>query len=318
MMHRLCLLFSILLLCYLPLSIRASEASLGPPRARRPSSSSFKQRYAFNWKASVDTNSGIALSKETMHAQPASALARHFRQPKQGEDAWSDVVERLEGYPEWLARGAVTFGVFQAVPLVGGGFSLRDRIFGMHLLAFGTPQTQRFSFLRPTTTQPVTQDTLDNDTAGRQVLQPTIRICTVTIPILGGWLALCKDSSNNHNNYCERPNMGCLKFTLKHNEALGETQLVTEIRGFSPRLLGGKEPVPWYRKCLYLSTQSILHAYVMWRFQRYCIHGRYGQEEDDKRLASVEGFASYATTPAEGEGSSDDQATNNYGQTDYE
>lgn len=285
---------------------------MGPPRARAASSLK-KQRYAFNWQAYVDTNSGLALSKETMHAPPKSALTRHFQQPPPQQDVWADIVERLEGYPEWLARGAVTFGILQAVPVIGGGFSLRDRIFGMHLLAFGIPHTQRFSFLRPAMIQPVTQETIDNNTAGKQILQPRIQTCTVTIPILGGLLALCKDS--NHNHHSHRPNMGCLKFTLKHNEASGETQLVTEIRGYSPRLLGGKEPVPWYRKCLYLSTQSILHAYVMWRFQRYCIHTRYGKEEDDKSLACVEGFASYATTPTEG--SSDGQSAN-YGQTDYE
>lgn len=45
--------------------------------------------------------------------------------------------------------------------------------------------------------------------------------------------------------------------------------LETHVDRYCPQLCG-EAPVPLFRAAFYRSTQSILHAYVMWRFHRYC------------------------------------------------
>lgn len=209
--------------------------------------------YSFSWQAAVDTSTGVATSVERMQASPSSNIAQHFQSGSERgvpePEIWSGVIDRLERYPEWLVRGAVTFGLFRAVPVQDGGCSLQDRFLGINFLTFGSPESEKH-------------------------LQEGLGDCTVTLPIVGGLLALRKPSRNE--------DMGCLKFTLEQNEALKQTQLITEIQGYSPLLVGSREPAPFYRKCLYLSTQSIIHAYVMWRFQRHCIHTSYLQSDEQQ------------------------------------
>jgi hypothetical protein len=236
-------------------------------------------RHAFSWEADVDTANGIATSKEVMKASRRSSIARHFictkpvptvtstavvtmfpsssdthRDTNNVHDVWTLVTQRLEQYPQWLVRGAVTLGLFQAAPLPGGGWSLQDRFFGINFLSFARPQSSRFSFYKTVSTR---------DGA---ILQTREGDCTVVLPIIGGLLA-----QNDNNN----AGKGCLWFRLQHNESTEETKLVTEIRGYNPWLIGSIQPVPLYRKLLYLSTQSIVHAYVMWRFHRHCLHSAY-------------------------------------------
>lgn len=237
-------------------------------------------RHAFSWEADVDTANGIATSKEAMRASRRSSIVRHFRGTKpvptitstavvtmfpssssssddktdsnHAHDVWTLVTQRLEQYPQWLVRGAVTLGLFQAVPLPGGGCSLQDRFFGINFLSFARPLSSRFSFYK-------TVPTCDG-----AILQTRQGDCTVVLPIVGGLLALNNSAGT-----------ACLWFRLQHNESTEETKLVTEIRGYNPWLIGSRQPVPLYRKMLYLSTQSLVHAYVMWRFHRHCLHSAY-------------------------------------------
>lgn len=233
-------------ICFLAFAVVEASFALGPIRL-------FPGRHSFVWQAAVDTPTGIATSKEILQASPRSSIVRHFQQEK---DVWADVINRLERYPEWVVRGAVTFGLFHAVPVQEGCYSLQDRFFGINFLTFGVPRIQRFSFLE---TQPTQESGLKVERGAGD--------CTVKLPIVGGLLALSKQSRGNE--------MGCLKFTLKHNEDDSETKLITEIQGYSPLLVGPTEPAPFYRKCLYLFTQSLIHAYVMWRFQRHCLYSNY-------------------------------------------
>jgi hypothetical protein len=45
-------------------------------------------------------------------------------------------------------------------------------------------------------------------------------------------------------------------------------QLTTNIVGYRPWLAGSHRPVPWFRQQIYLSTQSCVHAYIIWRFHK--------------------------------------------------
>jgi hypothetical protein len=241
-------------LCFCSSKNVAASFHLGPIRLR-------PGRHSFVWQASVDTT-GIATSKEQMLASPTSSLVKHFQRgtdlKMEERDVWSEVVDRLEKYPEWLVRGAVTFGLFHIVRVEERGYSLQDRFFGVNFLTFGWAESQRFSMLKPVPNPDIGEE--DKKRVGD---------CTVVLPIRGGLLALCKPSRNG--------DMGCLKFTLRHNEALKETELVTEIQGYNPFLVGPKEPPPLYRRFMYLSVQSMVHAYVMWRFHRHCLYSSYNQ-----------------------------------------
>jgi hypothetical protein len=259
-------------------------------------------RHAFSWEADVDTVNGIATSREVTRASRRSSIVRHFIGTKpvpvptvtstavvtmvpsssdnnsdanNVHDVWTLVTQRLEQYPQWLVRGAVTLGLFQAVPLPGGGCSLQDRFFGINFLSFARPQSSRFSFYKTVPTR---------DGA---ILQTREGDCTVVLPIIGGLLALNNNNDDDNNN--NNAGKGCLWFRLQHNESTEETKLVTEIRGYNPWLIGSTQPIPFYRKLLYLSTQSIVHAYVMWRFHRHCLHSAYKPMPAEEQPA----FASY-------------------------
>ena len=78
--------------------------------------------------------------------------------------------------------------------------------------------------------------------------------CSVSIPIVGGLMALpSKDGA-----------YGSLVFEL-HSDEL-ETRVAY---GYRPSIAGAA-PVSRLRAWTYQSTQSLLHAYVMWRFHFYC------------------------------------------------
>lgn len=226
--------------------------SLGPIRL-------WPGKHAFSWEASVDSSTGIATSREVSIVPPRSFLQRQFQNTPATEigerEVWTQIVQRLQGYPQWLVRGAVTFGLFRAVPGYNNNnsYSLQDRFLGINFLTFGPPQSQRFSMFK---TVPI------QDYNGATRMMPArVGDCIITLPIQGGLLALQKPN---------RRDKACLRFTLQHNAGSQETKLITEIRGYSPMLVGRKEPVPFYRKWGYLSTQSLIHANAMWRFHRYC------------------------------------------------
>lgn len=219
------------------------SASIGPIRL-------WPGRYGFSWEANLNSMTGISSSVETSQVSPVSYLGRQLNSlwpdgiKREEDDVWSEILERFSRYPEWVVRGAVTLGLFQVLPVQGGGFELRDRIFGISFLTFGSPKGRRDA----------------SWTAMGRESQ-----CTVTIPIEGGILALCK---------YKRDKMGFLRMKIKHSKDTDRTLLVTEVDGYCPMLAGSKEPVPFHRKWIYLSSQSLIHAYVMWRFHRYCIHSK--------------------------------------------
>mmetsp|Transcript_18995 Transcript_18995/g.31503 ORF Transcript_18995/g.31503 Transcript_18995/m.31503 type:complete len:201 (+) Transcript_18995:16-618(+) len=79
---------------------------------------------------------------------------------------------------------------------------------------------------------------------------------TVLIPINGGILARSDDGRN----------YGGLSFSLRQEGEIMETAI---YHGYRPTI-AGKAPVSCVRAWTYRSTQSLLHAYVMWRFHGYC------------------------------------------------
>jgi hypothetical protein len=82
--------------------------------------------------------------------------------------------------------------------------------------------------------------------------KPTRRSNVVQFPFQGGLLVA--------------QNQGCLRFAVTDHGVI-ETNVVD----YRPRLLSNP-PVHALRAVVYQRTQTLVHAYVMWRFHRYCRH----------------------------------------------
>ena len=91
----------------------------------------------------------------------------------------------------------------------------------------------------------------------------------VQIPIQGGWLSAKKTITTTQN----KKNLGFLQFSC--TECSKSFQMETNIVNYLPTLarIGSSSlPIHPIGKYIYLKTQSYLHAFVMWRFHKYCHH----------------------------------------------
>ena len=224
--------------------VRASNVStIGPIRL-------LPKKGSFAWKATVDRATGLASSQESSRVPQRSTLFRildqHDTVRKLSKDLFSD-------YPSWLCRFHVTFGFLKAVQSnENGSYEIQDRIFGIRLLTFGKARTRA-----------LTRKTVQrkNNESPKQ-----LSTSTVTLPITGGLLS----------RTVPRKSKSAMVFTLTALRSMESSTLplqscriVTELSGFRP-LLAGEAPIRPFRACLYLSTQSIIHAHVMWRLHRRC------------------------------------------------
>ena len=199
----------------------------------------------FVWEASLDSSTGRGRSRET-----SEAIVRI----KKGSTRQDTILQMqrlcthlVSSYPIWLTGGKVTFGLLRTVPTTSDKtiVSIQSRLVNFNLLSFGTAQIKRLT---------------NNE-------------CILELPVQGGFFALAPPS-------IPATDCGCLKFTLiaanhpskikyNHNKiSQGNLMLHlrSEISGNYCPWLAGPAPVPFIRKWMYLSTQSLVHAYVMWRF----------------------------------------------------
>jgi len=245
-------------------------------------------RADFRWVAALDGATGVATSKESSAVPPDSPLGRFAHRPA---TASSDLLRALEraatAYPVWLCRGAVTLGLLQAVPDPGnggggGGYRIRTRLLALDLLAFGVPRAQRLEYRQ-------------DDAAAARSVRTTL--CTVSLPIGGGLLALPPPRGGDHNT----DKCGALLFTLRRDQtctteaaaavagdAVAEARTTTSTRTtlrtalvrYRPRLAGGGSSSSlsgesWRHQLqeavgcgTYRALQAPVHAYIMWRFHR--------------------------------------------------
>jgi hypothetical protein len=209
--------------------------------------------YCYKFQARVDGIAGKASSLESSTVLRTTKLGGFL----EGSSDIGQACQRASNllfceYPVWLCRGASTFGLLQAVPHARSrrqgapnGYDIRIRIVGVTLLKLGPPKSKaRFSCLG----------------RGLRLLEQT-----VDLPITGGIMAL---KSNKFDK-------GSLRFTLQvwretnNDRQRSLCKLVTSIHGYRPALCG-QPPIHPLRSTLYLFTQSLVHAHVMWRFHRYC------------------------------------------------
>jgi hypothetical protein len=181
--------------------------------------------------ATVDRRTGLASSKEV------SSL-NNIVSPT-ATTATTVLMNVFEQYPIWLCKGCVSFGLLKAIPKKNQKYEIRTRVGNINLLTFDHPYRSRRR----------------HDS-------------TVILPIIGGMM-----SYNNHYKHNKRKQKGYLYFTIEKQLAqqqpmTSSANIVTGIEQYAPML------VHYGRRCragLYLSTQSVIHAYVMWRFHRYCV-----------------------------------------------
>lgn len=192
----------------------------------------------FRWKASVDPETGIASSEETSKCQ----WKPNYETPPESMRSVSRVSRQfIAYYPQWLARPKVSFGLLTTkTDPESQETMIRPRFFpNLSLLTFGPLQVVR---------------------------SPAKAVFQYKLPITGGLLAL--------KNAKSPKDMGCLSFETKTTKVKQadkselECSCISEIAGaYRPWIAGGPN-TNFIRPWAYLSSQSTVHAYVMWRFHK--------------------------------------------------
>lgn len=237
----------VLLFASLPVLARSTAIStLGPIRLS-------PKRGAFAWNAAVDRATGIASTLETSEAPKRSKLHENFdNNDNDGAGIVQVSNELFASYPSWLCRFPVTFGLVKAVPFQGGGYEIRDRLFGCLFLTFSKPRMRSF--------------TLDTKTPEGSSIQSST--CSITIPITGGLLSRPVPRKEESALVCTLTTQ-----RIREKDAarmrLQSCSIATKLVGFRPWLTG-EAPVHPLRAWFYLSTQSLVHAHVTWRLHRHC------------------------------------------------
>lgn len=195
----------------------------------------------FKWKAFLNRSTGIATSLETSKVPSSCRLYRAILDSKTPAKHMQQV---FGSYPSWLAGWRVTFGCLKACPVMDTkrnkqAILICDSLFGTTLLSFG-PEKSRVMHRKRLTTY------------------------STVIPIVGGVLAL----PSSEGTY------GSLSFQLKKTASNNDSVLTLEtsiVDDYRPAI-AGMAPSSRFRAGLYRSTQSLFHAYIMWRFHHYCYH----------------------------------------------
>mmetsp|Transcript_2372 Transcript_2372/g.6885 ORF Transcript_2372/g.6885 Transcript_2372/m.6885 type:complete len:289 (+) Transcript_2372:254-1120(+) len=246
----------------------------------------FGNSHIFRWNASLNRITGEAAATETSMPRRRRKAASPKYAPNICDE--KSLIKLLKSYPAWLSKPSVSFGVLRTSTLsersdvarnrilvdrtqaqIGSpnGVSINDSLFGLNLLCFGKP---RVSILKSSTS-----------VSGRR------RSLQADFPVIGGLLDGKRDatvsSSNNTNEH------GCIRFVVEQEKIRDRDEKQRDRRcwrivriescicdGYHPAI-AGPGPVSPIRKAVYLSSQSLIHAYVMRRF-----HGMVLAECDTK------------------------------------
>jgi len=214
----------------------------------------------FQWSASVDSTSGVASSLEESlwHSSLSKKRASLLKFSKQTRILASEI---FESYPHFLSLKKVTFGLCS----VKKNDNKVDHCIDLYCTLF--KRVTLLSFGRPTKSFYNSKESASQQHYG----------VVTEIPILGGCLVnnrirKVKDEESTNPYY-----YGRLRFELiiqdlakegNKNEFPYTARLKTQIIGYKSAIVGDV-PVNPLRKLTYLSTQRLVHAYVMFRFHAY-------------------------------------------------
>lgn len=235
MNHRIQLLSLLLLLLAMSGAFAIRGADIGPICLFKGRNKTDKNP-SFSWQASLDAVTGLARAKETSKA--AFKTTGSFREATRKLRHVS--YNLAASYPNWLVSGSVTLGLLRAVSNPNDiSTVLKPRLIDLNLLSFGDLRIKR----------------------------ATATGCEFELPITGGVLSLPPKR--------KQQDRGCLNFEVITTDSMtddGNTaiscHLRTTIAGNYCPWVAGDPPVPFVRKWTYLSSQSLVHAYVMWRYHK--------------------------------------------------
>jgi hypothetical protein len=192
------------------------------------------QHSDFAWQASLDRATGLAASKETSQLQ-----LKHKTPSKPMLARLCDQIVRQHKLSKCSTEFVSTWTKFLCSGPVTLGFfqAIKD--------------DKGFSSLQP-----------------RWLPLPILKFGEIRrrhynaweIPIQGGFLSLTGPRNNTRG-----------KLTFQVHQKHDRVCLQMNIVDYRP-WLAGQAPVPLVRKSLYLSTQSIVHAYITWRFHQAWRH----------------------------------------------
>jgi hypothetical protein len=189
----------------------------------------------FSWQASLDDATGRARAKETSKVVVKTTRSSSREAIRKLKHFSRDLAA---SYPNWLVSGSVTFGILRAVSNPNNlSTVLKPRLIDLCLLSFGDLRIKR----------------------------ATATGCEFELPITGGLLSLPVPPEGEQDR-------GCLNFEVITDSMTDGTvrscHLRTTITGNYCPWVAGNPPVPFVRKWTYLSSQSLVHAYVMWRYHK--------------------------------------------------
>jgi hypothetical protein len=208
----------------------------------------------YNWNVCVNNRTGLAQSIETS----CSILTVSQLISVQV----STVKKEFENYPRFLGRiGIPGLNVVELSPkeeIPVSTTCVRDSVFGIKLLEFGTPTSTCHS-----------------------------KTVQTVIPILDGLLVRKSVRVNHQDNEQAKKSFGHLRLIARFENdtrtPLNPITISTELIDYPPTIVG-PAPVCSLRKALYLKSQGLLHAYVMWRFHGHCYKAITNVHNDKTKL----------------------------------
>jgi hypothetical protein len=226
----------------------------GSPHSTKHQDQNKYQGNGFLWQASLDSDTGRASSLEVSLCHSSvnintNARRLHVRQK---------TLNLVESWPQFLSKPTVTFGLIGNAPVMDEQSTaiLLRPLMNLSVLSFGKVRMGR-----------------PNSFHRKNV------IASFELPVSGGLLSLplpfAKD--RGHLSFVvERIDTRFKSRNSVKNSTGGKNseagtsciRLRTAIAGSYSPWVAGKAPIPAYRKWTYLSSQSLVHGYTMWRFHR--------------------------------------------------
>ena len=227
----------ILLFCSLTL-ISGLAADVGPISIFRRRSKNKRNGGGFSWEASLNNElgTGSSIEKSSIHLEKLEAKSFDTLIPELNELAY----DLVEGYPKWLTSFGVTLGLLTLVRENDGNTNdIHLNLIGLNLLTFGRVEQK----------------------------ESNSKLYTIELPVKGGLLSLPPIQTDGDDR-------GCLRFeySLDSSPSEGDGSVKYSfqslIQGNYRPWIAGYPKISRLRKWMYLLSQSMVHAYVMFRFHR--------------------------------------------------
>jgi hypothetical protein len=208
----------------------------------------------FLWQASLDSDTGRASSLEFSLCHSSVNINTNARR----RDVRQKTLNLVESWPQFLSKRTVTFGLIGNTPVVDEQSTaiLLRPLMNLRVLSFGKVRMRR-----------------PNSFHGKNV------IASFELPVCGGLLSLPLRSAKDRGHLSfvveQVDTRSTSRNSIKNNRGGKKSRartscirLRTAIAGSYSPWVAGKAPIPAYRKWVYLSSQSLVHGYTMWRFHR--------------------------------------------------